>query len=249
MADDVETAKEAGNSCMAVGDFVNAMKWYSQALTVAPRDAALYSNRSFAFLKLGLPERALADADEAIRRRPDWAKAHFRRAEALSQAHVHTDALRTQRLVDVKDYNGFNVISGAYDPSKVRGIPPRPRYLSDRPSEELAKTGEITVRNSCYRFYTAAPSGNKHDYRQHQLVSEGQNKPKFSSVLGVGRAEEPSYGVEDQFAKSHYGGKVVTDFGLVEVREPGRYTPRKLGGSAAKPQMIFGATWRDEARG
>ena len=94
MADDVETAKEAGNSCMAVGDFVNAMKWYSQALTVAPRDAALYSNRSFAFLKLGLPERALADADEAIRRRPDWAKAHFRRAEALSQAHVHTDALR-----------------------------------------------------------------------------------------------------------------------------------------------------------
>ena len=91
---DVETAKDAGNSCMAVGDFVNAMKWYSQALTVAPRDAALYSNRSFAFLKLGLPERALADADEAIRRRPDWAKAHFRRAEALSRAHVHTDALR-----------------------------------------------------------------------------------------------------------------------------------------------------------
>ena len=89
-----EPAKEAGNACMAVGDFVNAMKWYSQALTVAPRDAALYSNRSFAFLKLGLPERALADADEAIRRRPDWAKAHFRRAEALSQAHVHTDALQ-----------------------------------------------------------------------------------------------------------------------------------------------------------
>ena len=86
--------KETGNACMAVGDYVNAMKWYSQAMTVAPRDAALYSNRSFAFLKLGLPERALADADEAIRRRPDWAKAHFRKAEALSQAHVHTDALQ-----------------------------------------------------------------------------------------------------------------------------------------------------------
>ena len=91
---DAEAAKESGNACMAVGDFVNAMKWYSQALTVAPRDAALYSNRSFAFLKLGLPERALADADEAIRRRPDWAKAHFRRAEALSKAQVHADALQ-----------------------------------------------------------------------------------------------------------------------------------------------------------
>ena len=92
---DAEAAKESGNACMAVGDFVNAMKWYSQALTVAPRDAALYSNRSFAFLKLGLPERALADADEAIRRRPDWAKAHFRRAEALSLAQVHADALQS----------------------------------------------------------------------------------------------------------------------------------------------------------
>ena len=45
-------------------------------------------SHAFAFLKLGLPERALADADEAIRRRPDWAKAHFRRAEALSQAYI-----------------------------------------------------------------------------------------------------------------------------------------------------------------
>ena len=53
-------SKEAGNACMAVGDYVNAMKWYSQALTIAPRDAALHSNRSFAFLKLGLTERALA---------------------------------------------------------------------------------------------------------------------------------------------------------------------------------------------
>ena len=163
-----------------------------------------------------------------------------------AEKKVVTDRLRTDRLVEIKDYNGFDVISGAYDPAKIRGAHPRARHLSDRPSKELAKTGEITIRNSCYRMYTAAPTGDKHDYRQHQLVSEGQSKPKFTSVLGIGRAEEPSYGVEDQFAKSQYGGKVHTDFGLCEVREPGRYTPRKLGGSAAKPQMIFGGAWRDE---
>ena len=163
-----------------------------------------------------------------------------------AEKKVVTDQLRTDRLVEIKDYNGFDVISGQYDPSKIRGAHPRARHLSDRPSKELAKTGEITIRNSCYRMYTAAPTGDKHDYRQHQLVSEGQSKPKFTSVLGIGRAEEPSYGVEDQFAKSQYGGKVHTDFGLCEVREPGRYTPRKLGGSAAKPQMIFGGAWRDE---
>ena len=91
---DAASCKEGGNACMSVGDYVNAMKWYSQALAAAPRDAALYSNRSFAFLKLGLTARALADADEAIRRRPDWAKAHFRRAEALSRAGVHEEALQ-----------------------------------------------------------------------------------------------------------------------------------------------------------
>ncbi len=163
-----------------------------------------------------------------------------------AEKKVVTDQLRTDRLVEIKDYNGFDVISGEYDPAKIRGAHPRARHLSDRPSKELVKTGEITIRNSCYRMYTAAPTGDKHDYRQHQLVSEGQSKPKFTSVLGIGRAEEPSYGVEDQFAKSQYGGKVHTDFGLCEVREPGRYTPRKLGGSAAKPQMIFGGAWRDE---
>lgn len=36
---------------------------------------------------------ALADADEAVRRRPTWPKGHFRRAEALTQAGLHADAL------------------------------------------------------------------------------------------------------------------------------------------------------------
>ena len=89
----MEQCKADGNACMALGDYVNAMKWYSQALTHAPREASLYSNRSFAFLRLGLTARALADADEAVKRRPEWSKAHFRRAEALSQAGCHAEAL------------------------------------------------------------------------------------------------------------------------------------------------------------
>jgi len=90
---DAASCKEMGNEAMAQADYVNAMKWYSQALTFAPKDGALYSNRSFAFLRLGLCSRALADAEEAVRLRPDWAKAHFRRAEAYRHAGLHGDAL------------------------------------------------------------------------------------------------------------------------------------------------------------
>mmetsp|Transcript_74077 Transcript_74077/g.123736 ORF Transcript_74077/g.123736 Transcript_74077/m.123736 type:complete len:277 (-) Transcript_74077:305-1135(-) len=90
---DITTLKEYGNQCMSGGDYVNAMKYYSQCIAIAPKDATLYSNRSFAFLRLNMPARALADAEEAIKRRPDWPKGHFRRAEALSQAGLYDEAL------------------------------------------------------------------------------------------------------------------------------------------------------------
>ena len=77
---------------MSCKDYVNAMKWYSQAIMLSPKDGALYSNRSFAFLQLGLTSRALADAEESVRLRPEWSKAYFRRAEALLQAGLYSEA-------------------------------------------------------------------------------------------------------------------------------------------------------------
>ena len=62
--DSPDQCKEEGNACMSECDYVGAMKWYSQAIVLRPNDAALYSNRSFAFLRLELPARALADAEE-----------------------------------------------------------------------------------------------------------------------------------------------------------------------------------------
>jgi hypothetical protein len=55
--------KEEGSKCMSCKDYVNAMKWYSQAIMLSPKEGALYSNRSFAFLQLGLTSRALATVD------------------------------------------------------------------------------------------------------------------------------------------------------------------------------------------
>jgi stress-induced-phosphoprotein 1 len=43
----------------------------------------LFANRAAALTKLGRFEEALADADAASARRPDWAKTHFRRGAAL----------------------------------------------------------------------------------------------------------------------------------------------------------------------
>ena len=90
-----DAMRELGNTYSAQGDHVNAMKCYSKALASPNQEgaAALYSNRSFAFLRLKLPARALADADEAIKLRPQWPKGHFRRAEALTAAGLYAEAL------------------------------------------------------------------------------------------------------------------------------------------------------------
>ena len=171
-----------------------------------------------------------------------------RRAKEVIKAQVAATHLRNRReyLLDKGDYNGFDVISGQYDPSKVRGQRLQARYLSDRPSAELIKSGEITIRNSHYRFYAPLPSGNEHDRRQQQLVTEGLLKPKCSSLLGIGRADVNSYGVEDQFSHSQYQSNATGGNGLIEMTEPGRFTPRKTGGPKSRP-VLFAGTWREEA--
>ena len=60
-----------------------AVQMYSQALAGAPKDAALYANRSAAYLSLGLYEQAAWDGRKAAALRPGWAKAHYRLGCAL----------------------------------------------------------------------------------------------------------------------------------------------------------------------
>lgn len=73
----LETAndhKEKGNECIRIGKCTEAVLHYSFAIKLDPSDAALYSNRSLAFLKLKQFYYANEDAKKAIQLKPDWAK-------------------------------------------------------------------------------------------------------------------------------------------------------------------------------
>jgi stress-induced-phosphoprotein 1 len=84
---DAEAAKAAGNTAFAAGcvaELRRAVWHYTDALLLGHADAAaIESNRSAAHAKLGQFHAALEDADAAVARRPDWAKAHGRRGAAL----------------------------------------------------------------------------------------------------------------------------------------------------------------------
>lgn len=99
------------------------MLHYSFAIKLSPNDPILYSNRSFAFLKLKQLYYANEDAEKAIQLKPDWAKvltiwflfnkmnlswsdfiqAHFRKAEVhLAAAQYDVSLLSYGRALQLQ---------------------------------------------------------------------------------------------------------------------------------------------------
>ncbi|KAM0870985.1 hypothetical protein ACQ4PT_039675 [Festuca glaucescens] len=78
--------KSLGDNCFKTKDYVSAAGYYSLALYLVPDDdasATLFSNRSLCWLHMGDGGKALLDAEECQKKRPDWPKAHYRMGTAL----------------------------------------------------------------------------------------------------------------------------------------------------------------------
>lgn len=95
-----ENLKAHGNNFFALGCYVQAGVFYSEAIELQPLNPILYSNRSMAYLKQGLADEALADAESSLRldASKDNIKAYWRQAQALldlkryAQAEAAADA-------------------------------------------------------------------------------------------------------------------------------------------------------------
>jgi hypothetical protein len=80
-----EKTKERGNDEFKKGSskgYEIAKRFYSLSLSFDPMQHAVYSNRSFANLKLGLPHFAAADAERCVAICPHFVKGHIRLADA-----------------------------------------------------------------------------------------------------------------------------------------------------------------------
>lgn len=88
-----EDFKEKGNACVKDKNYKEAIVHYSNGLRKNPADFFLYSNRSFAYLKLKQFFYALSDAEKVIELRPDFVKGFFRKAEVLRETFQYDEAL------------------------------------------------------------------------------------------------------------------------------------------------------------
>lgn len=136
---------------------------------------------------------------------------------------------RSQILNSIDKATGYNIITGQDVGKGPINKPYGRKSIANGLGPESRKAGEIALRNNETRFFTPHSSGQMHENRQGLLYREGLEQKKFSSVLGIGRKEMPSYGVEDQFSKSQYtNNSAQAQYGLVEKRSPGKFTPRKV---------------------
>lgn len=66
--------KDKGNEAMKNGDNKDAVEHYSAAIALDSDNHVFYSNRSAAYCKLELFDKALEDADECVKINPKWGK-------------------------------------------------------------------------------------------------------------------------------------------------------------------------------
>ncbi|XP_068650142.1 hsp70-Hsp90 organizing protein 3-like [Aristolochia californica] len=81
MADE---AKAKGNAAFSAGKFDDAVRFFSEAIDLAPTNHVLYSNRSAAYASLLKYSEALTDAQKTVQLNPDWSKGYSR----LGAAHL-----------------------------------------------------------------------------------------------------------------------------------------------------------------
>jgi len=110
-----ETHKARGNELLKAGNFVEAAAAYGLAIKADPTVPAYWSNRSHALLRSGDAEGALRDADEVADLTPSWAKAHYRRAQALKELGRPHEA--AQACAD-----GLTVVEGEGEAKELRKL-------------------------------------------------------------------------------------------------------------------------------
>ncbi|OVA02999.1 Tetratricopeptide TPR-1 [Macleaya cordata] len=73
-----EEAKAKGNAAFSAGKFSEAIRFFSEAIDLAPTNHVLYSNRSAAYASLHQYTEALTDAKKTVELKPDWSKGYSR---------------------------------------------------------------------------------------------------------------------------------------------------------------------------
>jgi len=87
-----EEFKEKGNGFFSKGEYEEAIKWYTKAIEANPQGHVYFSNRCACYTSLNQLDKALKDAEECVRVKPDWPKGYYRLGHGLALVHRYEEA-------------------------------------------------------------------------------------------------------------------------------------------------------------
>lgn len=79
-----ENERLKGNEAMKAQDYNDALMSYTMSIELDPTEAAAYCNRAMVYLKMKNFSKAIDDANEALKLKPEYLKAYHRRGKAYA---------------------------------------------------------------------------------------------------------------------------------------------------------------------
>jgi len=92
VASELRSLKEQGDEAFSDRNFQRATEWYSEALEMMP-DPVVLSNRSATYAMRQRFDKALLDADKALKLAPQWPRVYHRRGHALFHLGRYNEAV------------------------------------------------------------------------------------------------------------------------------------------------------------
>ncbi|KAA8521897.1 hypothetical protein F0562_012789 [Nyssa sinensis] len=126
MADE---AKAKGNAAFAAGNYTDAVRFFGEAIDLAPTNHVLYSNRSAAHASLQQYTQALFDAEKTVELKPDWSKGYSRLGAAHLGLHHYDDAVSAYKKGLELDPNNEALKSGLADAQSAAARSRAPPHL------------------------------------------------------------------------------------------------------------------------
>ncbi|XP_075797238.1 LON peptidase N-terminal domain and RING finger protein 3 isoform X2 [Pelodiscus sinensis] len=139
-----------------------ALQKYNEAVSLAPNDHLLYSNRSQINSTLKSYEGALHDAETACRLQPYWSKGHLRKGQALANVGKIEESLREFLFCLALDFGNRTAKSEA---QKVNV-----EQKKDFPAQEEQITTDCSLRKSVQML--ESKKGCSEDENQHPPTPE-----------------------------------------------------------------------------
>eukprot|EP00899_Mesostigma_viride_P025190 jgi/Mesvir1/5856/Mv00646-RA.1 len=199
----MEEAKAKGNAAFSAGEFEEAVKHFTEAISHAPENHVLYSNRSAAYCSLKKFTAALDDANKTVQLKPDWPKGYGRQGAALLYLSRVDDAIEAYTRGLALDPSNEALASGLQEAEAAKRTPP--------PAKGAAALGnlfsgpEVWARiaaSSQTRPYLQDPSFVamlQEVQRDPSCISKYLQDPRMMAVLSLMLNVEMSNGTSEQF--------------------------------------------------